>query len=130
VDDELLEELLGKLLMELSSKLLAELSTEVNGDVLFGIHSESEGECSNDICIFCLVYSGSEWECSNNIRMFFFGIHSWLEGECSNDIHMFLFGIHSRSEGGARMIYVCFVWYTFGVRRGVLEWYTFEDMNG
>ena len=41
--------------MEISAKLLAELS-EVNSDILFGIHSGSEGECSSDIRMFCLVY--------------------------------------------------------------------------
>ena len=51
--------------------------------IWFGIHSGSEGECSNDICMFGLVY---------------------IRGQKRTD----------------RMIYVCFVWYTFGVGRGVL----------
>jgi len=57
VDDELSMKLWAELSAKLSAKLLAELSTEVNADVLCGIHSRSEGKCSNDICLyFELVY--------------------------------------------------------------------------
>ena len=61
MDDELtdlLAELSANLLAELSAELLVKLS-EVNGDVLFGIHSGSEGECSNDIHLFLFgIHSG------------------------------------------------------------------------
>jgi len=104
---------------------------EVNGDALCGIHSGSEGECSNDIHLSLFgIHSESERECSNDIRLFLCGIHSKSEGEFLNNIRMFcLVYIRGRKES-ARMIYICIVWYTFRVGRGVLEWYTVRNKIG
>ena len=103
---------LTELFAELSAKLLVELSKEVNIDALCGIHSVSEGECSNDIHLSLFsISSGSEGECSNNIRMYCL---VYIQGR----------------KGSARMIYIYIVWFTFGVRRGVLEWYTVGNKIG
>ena len=80
--------------------------------VLFGIHSGSEGECSNDI------------------RLFLFNIHSGSEGECSIDMRMHCLVYIRGQKGSARMIYTYFFWYTFEVWRGVLERYTVGNMIG
>ena len=112
---------------ELLTKLLTELSAEVNVDVLCYIHSLREGS-ANGTHMFG-IHSGAKGECSNNIHMFLFGIHSGSEGECSNNIHMFLFGLHSMLEEKYSNDMRMFVWYTFGIRRGVLEYYTTRNMN-
>jgi len=129
VDDELIEllaELSAKLLAELSAKLLAELSAkflaEFNHDVLFGIHSGSEGECSNDVHLFCVVYIRGQKGSARMIYIYFCLIYIWGRKGSARMIYICFYLIYIRGQkGSARMIYICFVWYTFGVGRGVLE---------